>query len=169
MKPIPTWRETLGNSLIFVVVGAVGQAMQQEIDVLRTRLADVEKDAARMSIAAKAALFAMYSALDNYGNTTRERDAMRTENAQLKESRDEYSEAVERLSVHREEMLKDRVALAIENERLKAELAAMKGDRTFAGWFTELDSAMSYRLWEQGGCEPGPGDVALYAASGAKP
>ena len=62
--------------------------------------------------------------LDNYGNTTRERDAMRTENAQLKESRDEYSEAVERLSVHREEMLKDRVALAIENERLKAELAA---------------------------------------------
>lgn len=52
---------------------------------------------------------------------------------------------------------------------LRAELAAMKGDRTFAGWFTELDSAMSYRLWEQGGCEPGPGDVALYAASGAKP
>lgn len=49
------------------------------------------------------------------------------------------------------------------------ELAAMKGDRTFAGWFTELDSAMSYRLWEQGGREPGPGDVALYAASGAKP
>ena len=124
MKPIPTWRETLGNSPTLVAAGAVGQAMQQEIDVLRTRLADVEKDAARMSIAAKAALFAMYSALDNYGNTTRERDAMRTENAQLKESRDEYSEAVERLSVHREEMLKDRVALAIENERLKAELAA---------------------------------------------
>lgn len=96
-------------------------------------------------------------------------EKLEAENAQLKESRDEYSEAVERLSVNREEMLKDRVALAIEIERLKAELDAMKGDRTFAGWFTELDSAMSYRLWEQGGREPGPGDVALYAASGAKP
>lgn len=56
-----------------------------------------------------------------------------------------------------------------ERDALRAELAAMKGDRTFAGWFTELDSAMSYRLWEQGGREPGPGDVALYAASGAQP
>ena len=36
--------------------------MQQEIDALRTRLAEVEKNAARMSIAAKAALFAMDSA-----------------------------------------------------------------------------------------------------------
>ena len=47
---------------------------------------------------------------------------LEAENAQLKESRDEYSEAVERLSVHREEMLKDRVALAIENERIKDDL-----------------------------------------------
>ena len=47
---------------------------------------------------------------------------LEAENAQLKESRDEYSEAVERLSVNREEMLKDRVALAIENERIKDDL-----------------------------------------------
>jgi Lar family restriction alleviation protein len=32
----------------------------------------------------------------------------------------------------------------------------------FAGWFAELRSGMSYRLWEQGGHEPRPGDVALY-------
>ena len=50
MKPIPTWRETLGNSPTLVAAGAVGQAMQQEIDALRTRLAEVErglKDATR--------------------------------------------------------------------------------------------------------------------------
>ena len=35
-KPIPTWRETLGNSPTLVAAGAVGQAMQQEIDALRT-------------------------------------------------------------------------------------------------------------------------------------
>lgn len=49
MKPIPTWRETLGNSPTLVAAGAVGQAMQQEIDALRTRLAEVEKDAARLN------------------------------------------------------------------------------------------------------------------------
>ncbi len=32
----------------------------------------------------------------------------------------------------------------------------------FAGWFSECKSAMSYRLWEQGGYEQQPGDVALY-------
>ena len=32
----------------------------------------------------------------------------------------------------------------------------------FAGWFSELPSAMSYRLWEQGGHEQQDGDVALY-------
>ena len=32
----------------------------------------------------------------------------------------------------------------------------------FAGWFQELRSGMSYRLWEQGGHEQRPGDVALY-------
>jgi hypothetical protein len=34
--------------------------------------------------------------------------------------------------------------------------------RSFAGWFREIPSAMSYRLWEQGGHEQTPGDVALY-------
>lgn len=34
----------------------------------------------------------------------------------------------------------------------------------FAGYFTELRSAMSYRLWEQGGPEPQGDDVALYEA-----
>ena len=46
MKPIPTWQETLGNSPTIVAAGAVGQAMQQEIDSLRTRVAELEKDAA---------------------------------------------------------------------------------------------------------------------------
>lgn len=32
----------------------------------------------------------------------------------------------------------------------------------FAGWFNELKSGMCYRLWEQGGHDRGPGDVALY-------
>ena len=32
----------------------------------------------------------------------------------------------------------------------------------FAGYFTEIPSAMSYRLWEQGGADPEPGYVALY-------
>ena len=46
-NPIPTWRETLGNSPALVAAGAVGQAMQQEIDSLRTRVAELEKDAGR--------------------------------------------------------------------------------------------------------------------------
>lgn len=36
----------------------------------------------------------------------------------------------------------------------------------FAGWFSELPSGMSYRLWEQGGHEQRPGDVALYESAG---
>lgn len=32
----------------------------------------------------------------------------------------------------------------------------------FAGWFAEVKSGMSYRLWEQGGDQPRPGDIALY-------
>lgn len=32
----------------------------------------------------------------------------------------------------------------------------------FAGWFSEQKSGMSYRLWEQGGHEQQPGEVALY-------
>ena len=39
----------------------------------------------------------------------------------------------------------------------------------FAGWFTELKSGMSYRLWEQGGHEPRPGDVALFTEIQARP
>ena len=35
----------------------------------------------------------------------------------------------------------------------------------FAGWFSELPSGMSYRLWEQGGHEQRPGDVALYESA----
>ncbi len=34
----------------------------------------------------------------------------------------------------------------------------------FAGWFSEMRSGMSYRLWEQGGHEPDGDDVALYEA-----
>lgn len=52
-----------------------------------------------------------------------------------------------------------------EIERLQAELAGLRGQlaqRKFAGWFREVQSCMSYRLWEQGGHEQRPGDVALY-------
>lgn len=38
-KPIATWKERLGNSDRIVASGAVGQAMQDEIDALRTALA----------------------------------------------------------------------------------------------------------------------------------
>lgn len=36
------------------------------------------------------------------------------------------------------------------------------GRGRFAGWFSELPSGMSYRLWQQGGAEPNDGDIALY-------
>ena len=42
MNPIPTWRETLGNSPHVVAAGAVGQAMQAEIDALRERVKELE-------------------------------------------------------------------------------------------------------------------------------
>jgi hypothetical protein len=42
--------------------------------------------------------------------------------------------------------------------------AQMAKPSKFAGWFTEPPSAMSYRMWEQGGATPEPGDVALYEA-----
>lgn len=35
----------------------------------------------------------------------------------------------------------------------------------FAGWFSEMRSGMTYRLWEQGGHEQRPGDVALYVST----
>lgn len=44
-------------------------------------------------------------------------------------------------------------------------LAADRARRPkFAGWFTELQSGMAYRLWEQGEHDPEPGYVALYEA-----
>lgn len=46
----------------------------------------------------------------------------------------------------------------------KRELRHRYGGSKFAGWFKELPSGMNYRLWEQGGHDPGPGDVALYEA-----
>ena len=44
MNPIPTWQSTLGNSPHIVAAGAVGQAMQAEIDALRQRNAELEAD-----------------------------------------------------------------------------------------------------------------------------
>lgn len=93
-------------------------------------------------------------------------EKLEAENAQLKESRDEYSEAVERLSVHREEMLKDRVALAIENAQLKAELAQLRDQKPVAYWipkaeqfcFASPTGRPFAKAWEP-----------LYAAPGAKP
>ena len=38
------------------------------------------------------------------------------------------------------------------------------GERRFAGYFSEMRSGMSYRLWEQGSHEPEGDDVALYEA-----
>lgn len=48
---------------------------------------------------------------------------------------------------------------ADELDRLRQALSERS---TFAGWFREVPSAMSHRLWEQGGAEQRPGDVALY-------
>ena len=42
MNPIPTWQSTLGNSPHIVAAGAVGQAMQAEIDALRDRVKELE-------------------------------------------------------------------------------------------------------------------------------
>ena len=39
---------------------------------------------------------------------------------------------------------------------------AVKPSLKFAGWFSEINSGMSYRLWEQGGHAPHINDVALY-------
>lgn len=50
-----------------------------------------------------------------------------------------------------------------ERDRLRAELASIEQRRgRFAGYFSELKSGMSYRLWEQGGHEQQDGEVALY-------
>lgn len=49
-------------------------------------------------------------------------------------------------------------------ELTKSSTRDFHGGRRFAGWFAELRSGMSYRLWEQGGHEPGDGEVALYEA-----
>lgn len=49
-----------------------------------------------------------------------------------------------------------------EIDRLRQELIRQQRGTRFAGWFTELNSGMSYRLWEQGGADPEPGYVALY-------
>lgn len=59
------------------------------------------------------------------------------------------------------EPLYDKAALdaAVAEERRK--WRALGGYR-FAGWFRELPSGMSYRLWAQGGHEQGPHDTALY-------
>lgn len=46
------------------------------------------------------------------------------------------------------------VAAAVAQERAKSP--------QFAGWFSELKSGMCYRLWEQGGHERQPGEVALF-------
>lgn len=59
-------------------------------------------------------------------------------------------------------------ALMLEVEQLRrrdgahALRQALPDRATFAGWFREVPSAMSHRLWEQGGAEQRPGDVALY-------
>jgi hypothetical protein len=46
--------------------------------------------------------------------------------------------------------------------QLQAENEALRKRGNFAGWFMELRSGMTYRLWEQGGAEWQPGYVALY-------
>ncbi len=57
MKPIPTWQDTLGNTPSVTACGAVGQAMQAEINLLRQRIAELEDIAvnAKMLLAAEKA------------------------------------------------------------------------------------------------------------------
>lgn len=45
---------------------------------------------------------------------------------------------------------------------LEAALREALQNHEFAGWFHEIRCCMNYRLWEQGGADPEPGDVALY-------
>lgn len=52
-------------------------------------------------------------------------------------------------------------------ELLDAERKRQDGPWRFAGYFIELPSAMSYRLWEQSGDKPKPGDVELYELHGS--
>ena len=49
MNPIPTWQSTLGNSPHIVAAGAVGQAMQAEIDALRQRNAELQDSCVNFS------------------------------------------------------------------------------------------------------------------------
>ena len=46
--------------------------------------------------------------------------------------------------------------------RQRDELAARQTLRRFAGWFHEIPTVMSYRLWEQGGHDQTGNEVALY-------
>lgn len=54
------------------------------------------------------------------------------------------------------------IEAAAEIERLHKLLQEPTRGCVFAGWFSELRSGMAYRLWEQGGYEPEPGEVPLY-------
>lgn len=56
----------------------------------------------------------------------------------------------------------DMLAAADEIERLHQLLKVPTRGMVFAGWFSELRSGMSYRLWEQGGHDPEPDEVPLY-------
>jgi hypothetical protein len=51
---------------------------------------------------------------------------------------------------------------AAEIVRLQKLLQEPARGRVFAGWFAELPSGMSYRLWEQGGHSPDCDEVPLY-------
>ena len=47
-------------------------------------------------------------------------------------------------------------------KKAEEEIERLRRGLTFAGWFSEHKSGMSYRLWEQGGHDQNPGEVALY-------
>jgi len=96
--------------------------------------------------------------------------ALRAENAALKASVREYGDAIERLSADREESLKDKVALAMEIEALKAELAAMRDQKPVAYWNPQERNQF---YWATPTLVTAPITVnvhpmALYAAPGAK-
>lgn len=89
-------------------------------------------------------------------------DAAATEAVWLEQAADELerkSEVIQRLLAERDEL---RAQLAQQQDRHGREIERLHSERKVAGWFREIPSAMSYRLWQQGGHEPEPGDVALY-------
>ena len=79
---------------------------------------------------------------------------------------DVYSKTNDLMAEPAESLRVTRMAATVSKarQRLRAHLSkrVTAPQLKHAGWFQELPSGMSYRLWEQGGHEAQPGDVELF-------